>query len=80
VAAKKKKVVRRAAKNKKPKALQAHEAIVQALQKKFGTTTVTTLQREKQAVAQINEFIPTGIDVLDHYVIGRGGFPIGRIS
>lgn len=74
MAAKKKKVAKKAPK------VSAHEAIVALLQKKYGASTITTLAREKQATAQIREFIPTGIDVLDRYVIGRGGLPVGRIS
>lgn len=57
----------------------AAEQIVAVLQKKYGKSAVTTLSREAMAVAQIKEFLPTGIDVLDHYVIGRGGLPIGRM-
>lgn len=73
----KKKAVKKKA-SPKGKALQPHEEIVAALEKKFGKGAVTTLHREKTAVAQIKEFIPLGIDALDRYVIGRGGLPVGR--
>lgn len=50
------------------------------LHKKFGVESATTIVREKKAAAQIKEYIPTGIDVLDQYVIGQGGLPVGRMS
>lgn len=82
MAAKKKKgPTRRPANPKRATALpqRPHEQALQVLRKKFGSA-VTTLQQEAESVAQITEFFSTGVDVLDHYVIGRGGMPAGRIS
>lgn len=51
-----------------------------ALQKKFGENAAVTLEQEKKAASEITERISTGVDVLDWYVLGNGGLPIGRIS
>ena len=53
---------------------------VKALQSKFGAMKALTIDEEALAAAAIREYIPTGIDVLDWYVLGRGGLPIGRMS
>jgi recombination protein RecA len=78
VAAKKKATKKKKA--SKPEAATPSSVVLAVLQKKFTPSVVTTLTREKKAMAQIREYIPTGIDVVDKYVIGRGGFPVGRIS
>ena len=39
----------------------------------------TTRLLKDGADSDISEVIPTGIDVLDHHVIGIGGWPVGRI-
>lgn len=75
----KKKAVKKTAKKASTKKSDARDA-VSILQKKYGEATVTTLARERAAVAQMREFIPTGIDVIDHYMLGRGGLPVGRMS
>lgn len=53
---------------------------VKALQSKFGEMKALTIDDEAMAAAHIREFIPTGIDVLDWYILGRGGLPVGRMS
>ncbi len=53
------------------------------IEKKFGKGSAMTVGAQRKAAQQIKEFIPSGIDVLDNYVIGtpeRGGLPVGRIS
>ncbi len=50
-----------------------------ALGKKFGNR-VLTVREDQRALAEITEYIPTGVDVLDYHVIGRGGWPVGRMS
>lgn len=50
-----------------------------ALQKKYGELAAMTLEAEKHAAAVL-ERISTGVEVLDHYVLGGGGLPIGRMS
>lgn len=64
-------------------ALPKGTALAAALQVKFAKTfgsRITTIAAEQHALAQIKEFIPTGIDALDNYVISRGGWPVGRMS
>lgn len=64
---------------KKAKAESRERAILSRLRARFGEHSALSLIDDR-AAAQITEYIPTGIDVLDHYVIGRGGLPVGRIS
>lgn len=63
---------------KKPKVRD--KAIIDAIRKKFGVQAALSVTEERAAAGQITEYISTGVDVLDHYVIGRGGLPCGRIS
>jgi len=49
------------------------------LRTKYGNK-ITVIKDEEEALAQITEYIPSGIDVLDNYVIGRGGGPVSRIA
>jgi len=78
-----KKAVRRAKPAKTPGTTGKGAALAAVLQKKHAKTfgsRITTVAEEQHGLAQIKEFIPTGIDALDNYVIGRGGFPVGRMS
>jgi recombination protein RecA len=76
---------RRAPPKKAPAAARASDKVRPALRlaaalgKKFGSR-VLTVSDDQKALAQIHEFIPSGVDVLDNYVIGRGGYPVGRMS
>jgi recombination protein RecA len=53
---------------------------VKLLQKKFGTTSALRLGSGREAAAQVKEVIPTGVEIIDHYSIGIGGLPVGRMS
>jgi recombination protein RecA len=53
---------------------------VKLLQKRFGETSATRLGTGRQAAGQITEVIPTGIEVVDHYLLAVGGLPVGRMS
>lgn len=89
-----KKVAKRAANRRAPAKKKAaakrterrdpKTAILAALQKKFGKEAATTLSAVRKAAGEIKEFIPTGVDVLDSYVLcrkdGMGGLPVGRWS
>lgn len=55
------------------------QRIAALVRKELGAHAAISLS-DNQASGEIKEYIPTGIDVLDHYVIGRGGLPIGRMS
>lgn len=55
------------------------KALVDVIRQRFGRHAALSLGEER-AAAQIVEHVSTGIDVLDHYVIGCGGLPIGRFS
>lgn len=54
-------------------------SLLNKLKKKFGDHAAISPGKEKSA-SHVAEHIPTGIDVLDHYVLGGGGLPIGRMS
>lgn len=60
------------------KALQDRMAL--ALQKRFGEDSATRLGKGRTAGAQPKEMLTSGVDVIDHYLVGRGGFPVGRIT
>lgn len=62
---------------RRPPSLAAKYAEI--LQKKFGDSVAMTLKAERNA-AEVLEHIPTGVEVLDHYVLGNGGLPVGRMS
>lgn len=55
------------------------QVILSRIRSKFGHHAATT-PAEAAASAEMSEYIPTGIDVLDRYVLVRGGLPIGRYS
>jgi recombination protein RecA len=79
----KKKAPKKAARKPKEAAVQkpgsAASSLAHTLQKKF-TSGVFIVGAERKSAAAMTEFISTGVDVLDHYVIGRGGWPVGRMS
>lgn len=59
----------------------ALESVRAALAKKYGKGSVLILgAKGAQAKSTVREVIPTGIDVLDRYVLGIGGLPAGRFS
>lgn len=51
------------------------DPIQAALVKNFGATAVATLSEDR---AEVTEFLPTGLSVLDREVLRTGGLPIGR--
>jgi recombination protein RecA len=56
------------------------KAAIDLIRQKFGAGSATLLADERASESEMTEFISTGLDVLDHYVIGRGGLPVGRMS
>lgn len=56
------------------------KAIIDAIRKKFGPMSALSVSDDRAAAGQITEYISTGVDVLDQYVIGSGGLPVGRMS
>ena len=52
--------------------------IVEKIRKEFGADSALRLG-EDQAKSEVREVIPTGIEVLDRYVLGIGGLPVGRL-
>jgi len=53
------------------------KAVLDGIIKRAGKGTAHLLA--EGADSDIEEVIPTGIDVLDHHVLGIGGWPLGRI-
>lgn len=54
--------------------------IVAKLQAEFGNDSAMRLGKTKHASALITEVLPTGIEVIDRYLLAVGGNPVGRIS
>jgi len=65
------------AKKKEDAAAAARDAVIAAIRKKFGKHGVGLLG--EGGASEVEEVIPTGIDVIDHYVLGCGGLPRGRM-
>lgn len=81
MAVRKKAPARRApAKKSAARKIDPKQRILEALHKKFGKESATTLADEMKAAGQIKEFIPTGVDVIDNHLLARGGLPVGRWS
>lgn len=76
-----KKVAKKAARKKQPRTQKsdARTRVLQLLHAKFGKYKAISLAEER-AVGQVTEYLSTGVDVIDHYVLGRGGLAIGRMS
>ncbi len=60
--------------------VSAASALTKSLQSTFGKESALIVTEDEDAAGQAREFISTGIDALDHYVIGPGGYAIGRWS
>lgn len=54
--------------------------LVDVVRKAFGKQSAFVVGDELESTAQIKGYLSTGLDVLDHHVVGRGGVPLGRIS
>ena len=54
--------------------------IAAKINKEFGKGTALILGGGADMRSEISDVIPTGIGVIDNYVIGVGGFPCGRIA
>ena len=57
----------------------ALQATLDRIRAKFGATAAV-IPGSTPARSEVKEVIPTGIDVLDHYILGCGGLPVGRSS
>lgn len=53
-------------------------AAIAALRKKYGKDSAGTLSAGGKST--VTEVISSGVDVIDRYVLGCGGWPVGRIS
>lgn len=65
------------AKKQADAAAAAREAVLEAIHKGFGKHGAGLLGEGGDS--EVEEVIPTGIDVIDHYVLGCGGLPRGRM-
>lgn len=54
--------------------------LASAINKKFGAGSALIVSEDIKPMSQMTEFIPSGIDVLDQYILARGGYPEGRWS
>jgi len=53
------------------------DRVIKAVRAKFGDESA--LRLSDGAACEVREVIPTGVAVLDHYVFGVGGMPVGRL-
>lgn len=60
-------------------AKDAIEKLLATLRRKFGAESATTLAGNAQR-ATVTDVVSTGIGVVDRYVLGIGGLPVGRIT
>jgi recombination protein RecA len=60
-------------------ATEAASAVVDAIRKRYGKASAMVLG-DGGSLAEVKEVIPTGIEVVDRYVLGIGGLAVGRIS
>jgi recombination protein RecA len=58
--------------------MSAKEKILSALNKKLGKGAAKVAS--EGSASEVKEVIPTGIDVLDHHILGCGGLPVGRVG
>lgn len=58
---------------------QVLQRVLAKIRKEHGNDAALLLSEGGQR-AEVKEVIPTGLDVLDNWVLGCGGLPIGRIS
>lgn len=57
------------------------DRIAARLQKRFGTESATRLgEGRAKAKGEVTEVIPSGIEIVDQYLWGCGGYPVGRIT
>jgi recombination protein RecA len=54
-------------------------AVRDRLNKKFGVGTAINIGDKGASKSEVTEFISTGIDVVDRYVIGAGGLPVKQM-
>lgn len=70
---------------KKPKPVasnaSATQLMVEAMRAKLGKSAgAQVVEMAKGSLSEIKEFIPSGISVIDHYLIGGGGLHVGRLT
>lgn len=58
--------------------MSASKELLEKIKKRHKATTAQLLSGG--AMSDVKHVIPTGIDVLDRYILGIGGFPCGRIT
>ena len=65
---------------KQPKKSDALEKALAAVRAKLGRTDAAVRLSAGGARSAVGEVIPTGLSVIDNYLIGTGGLPVGRCS
>ena len=59
----------------------ATQAMVEAMRAKLGKTAgAQVVEMAAGSVSQVKEFIPCGVSVIDHHLLGGGGLPVGRLT
>ena len=71
------------AKKPKPAAGNANatQLMVEAMRAKLGKSAgAQVVEMAKGSISEVREFIPSGISVIDHHLIGGGGLHVGRLT
>lgn len=66
-------------KSAKPAADDPVFKVLEALKKRAGERATVRMLGNGPLLSDIDDVIPSGIDVLDHHVLAVGGWPVGRI-
>ena len=63
---------------KQAKTIGQATALAAAVRKRFGAASAVIPTADEKPISQVTEYVSSGIDVLDHYVLARGGYPVGK--
>ena len=56
-------------------------AMVEAMRAKLGKGPgAAVVEMAQGSVSEVKEYIPCGISVIDHHLLGNGGLPVGRLT
>ena len=57
------------------------QVMVEAMRAKLGKSAgAQVVEMAQGSISDVKEFIPSGISVIDHHLLGGGGLPVGRIT
>ena len=61
--------------------ISATQALVEAMRAKLGKSAgAHVVEMAAGSISDVKEFIPSGVSVIDHHLLGGGGLPVGRLT